>query len=355
MRVVQMLPTMAYGDAVGNDTAALYDALKSAGYDTAIYAENIDSRLPKSLVSHYSEYKDSRDNIIIYHLSIGSNIGNYVKSTMARKIVVYHNVTPGHFFKGYNQNLMNLCNNGIEEVKAFAPVPELCIADSAFNKSDLISLGYTCPIDVLPILIQFDDYAKQPDQKVIEKYRDDGYTNILFTGRIAPNKKQEDIIAAFYMYKTYINPKSRLFIVGSMDDRDVYGQKLKKYVRELDIEDVVFTGHVPFSHILAYYHLADAFVCLSEHEGFCVPLVEAMYFNIPIIAYDSTAVGETLDGAGILLKDKDPKVVAEAINLAVSDKVLREKMILCGKERLQDFDNEKIKKQFLEILEKFIG
>ncbi len=355
MRVVQMLPTMAYGDAVGNDTIALKDALESAGYETEIYAENIDPRLPKGTVHSYSEYGERPEDVIIYHMSIGSNIGNTVRHANAKKIVVYHNVTPAHFFEPYNKNLANLCRTGIEEVKAFADVPDLCIADSNFNRNDLMHLGYKTDIKVLPILIKFEDYAKTPEQSVIDQYKDDGYTNILFTGRIAPNKKQEDIISAFYMYKTYVNPKSRLFIVGSMDKKDEYGKKLQLYAEQLDLDDVIFTGHVPFSHILAYYHLADVFVCMSEHEGFCVPLVEAMYFNVPIIAYDSTAVGETLNGAGILLKDKDPRVVSEAIHLAVSDQKLRKQMIESGKERLKDFDNDRIKKQFLDILSEFIA
>lgn len=115
----------------------------------------------------------------------------------------------------------------------------------------------------------------------MEHYKDDGYTNFIFVGRVAPNKKQEDVIRAFYCYKKYCNPKSRLFIVGSYNGMERYYHRLRRYVGALELDNVVFTGHIPFAQILAYYHLADLFLCMSDHEGFCVPLVEAMYFNLP--------------------------------------------------------------------------
>ena len=124
----------------------------------------------------------------------------------------------------------------------------------------------------------------------------------------------------------------------------------KAYKDELGLEDVIFTGHIPFDQILAIYKTASIFVCMSEHEGFCVPLVEAMYFGIPIIAFDSTAVGETLGGSGLLLKDKDPKAVAEAIDLIMTDDELRQKLIAGEKERLKYFDNDRIKAQLIDLL-----
>lgn len=354
MRIVQMLPTISYGDAVSNDVLALNTALKKAGYKTCIYAENIDSRLSKGIVKSANEYKDDASDIVIFHLSIGSELSNRVCQFRAKVIIVYHNVTPPAFFEKYNKNTERLCKEGVECVKRMSECPVLCLADSEFNKGDLIRLGYTCPMEVLPILIAFDDYKKEPDKTVIDRYNKDDYVNIIFTGRVAPNKKQEDLITSFYYYKNYINPKSRLFIVGSYNEDDVYYSKLKKYVEMLELNDIIFTGHIPFNQILAYYHIADVFLCLSEHEGFCVPLIEAMYFDVPIIAYDSTAVGETLGESGLLLKDKNPKLVAEAINAVMVDDMLRETLIHNEKIRLQYFDNERIEKQFIECLNHYI-
>ena len=350
MRIVQMLPTLAYGDAIGNNVIAINDALVSAGYDTEIYAEGIDKKIPAGTARNVSSYKDSDDTIILYHLSTGTELNEKIKKFKARVFIIYHNVTPPEFWHGYDYEHEKRCEAGVESVKSLAKTPEYCIADSAFNKSDLERLGYTCPVDVLPILIKFSDYEKKADQKTIERLSD-GVTNIVFTGRVAPNKKQQDLITSFYYYHKYVNAKSRLIIAGSFQKSDIYYRKLDAYAKALGLEEAVeFTGHIPFEEILAIYKTADVLLCLSEHEGFCVPLVEAMYFGIPIIAYDSTAIAETLGGSGLLLKDKDPKVVSEAINLVVTDGDLRAKMVEGEKERLKDFDNDAIKQRLIEML-----
>ncbi|MBE5845161.1 MAG: glycosyltransferase family 4 protein [Butyrivibrio sp.] len=354
MRIVQILPTITMGDAVSNETVAFYHALKEAGFDTAIYAQNIGDKLPKGFIFRIDEYKDDAD-FIIYHLSIGGEINKRIMGYKAKVLIVYHNVTPEEFFAPYSIQSQMLCRDGIEAVKMLSKTPALCIADSEFNKQDLIKLGYNCDIKVLPILMQFGDYDKKPNAGIIKKYSGDGYTNILFTGRIAPNKKQEDIIKAFYCYKTYINPKSRLILAGSYQKEDIYARKLKKYIKELELNDVIMTGHIPFDEILAYYHLADVFVVLSEHEGFCVPLVEAMYFGKPIIAYNSTAVGETLGDAGILLNNKDPRLVAEAIDRIMKDDELRNSFLEAEKERLKTFSADKVKSDFIEIVKSFLS
>lgn len=354
MKIVQILPTLAYGDAIGNNVLALQEALKSAGYVTEIYAENIDKRLQHGIARNISKYKDNAENLVIFHLSIGTELIDKVLEYKASVIIVYHNVTPSVFWKGFSGHSEMLCEYGIACVKKMASKPVFCLADSEFNKQDLLALGYRCPIDVLPILIAFDDYAKQPRNEIVRKYSDDGYANILFTGRIAPNKKQEDLITSFYYYKNYINPKSRLIIAGAYQKTDIYYNKLKRYVEEMELSDVIFTGHIPFDEILAYYRIADVFLCLSEHEGFCVPLVEAMYFGVPIIAYNSTAVGETLGGSGLLLESKEPQLVAEALNRIITDEYLRTDLVYNEKIRLRYFDNDRIREQFLYIVKNYI-
>ena len=214
--------------------------------------------------------------------------------------------------------------------------------------------GYSCSIDILPILIPFQDYEKKPDQKIIRTYTQDGYTNILFTGRIAPNKKQEDIIRIFYFYKKRYNCKSRLFLVGSYGGMERYYQRLQDYVDMLHLEDVYFTGHIRFEEILAYYKIADAFVCMSEHEGFCVPLVEAMYFGVPILAYDSSAVADTLGGSGFLTDTKDPLVNAGVLDRILRDEDLQKSILAKEKERLRDFENDTVTKEFERCLHTFL-
>ncbi len=352
MRIIQMLPTLSFGDAVGNHTLALYKLLKENGIDTAIYAKNIDKRVKQSGVHKLEKYKDSPDTIILYHLSIGDELNTRIKSFRARIIINYHNITPGVFFEPYNAAAKKICDNGERDVQALYKTPLSCICDSKFNMQELQKYGYRCPMVDIPILIPFEDYKKTPGKKVIKKYSD-GWTNIVFTGRVAPNKKQEDLMEAFYYYNTYINPKSRLILVGSYSPTDNYFRKLRAYKEQLEMENVIFTGQIPFADILAYYKIADVFLCLSEHEGFCVPLVEAMEFGVPVVAYNSTAIGDTLGGSALLLDNKDPRVVAEAINKLVTDEALRQTIIENEKKRLEDFDNKVVGDMFLDTLREF--
>ena len=355
MKMIQLLTTLSFGDAVSNDTIALKDAIQNMGYETQIYAENIDPRLPQGIVRPYKDMPVlQREDILIYHLSTGTKLNYTVDKYSCRKIMVYHNVTPPEYFRGYSAVSYDLCREGQNGTRYLADKMDYCLADSAYNKAELERLGYRCPIDVLPILIAFDDYKKAPNKKIIRRY-DDEYTNILFTGRIAPNKKHEDIISAFYNYKKFINKKSRLFLVGSYNGTEKYYAQLKEYVKSLGLKDVYFTGHIRFDEILAYYKVADLFLCMSEHEGFCVPLVEAMFFDVPVIAYNSTAIAGTLGGSGILLDDKDPQWVAEWINKVVTDEDLRNKVILNQKIRLKDFSHEKINRLFENYLKGFLG
>lgn len=356
MRVIQMLPSLSYGDAVGNDVMALDNALRGAGYETGIYAENIGARVPQGRAHRISKLPRLKDDdVIIYHLSVGTELNFRLPAFHGRKMIIYHNVTPYEFFSGYSHNLWQLCKYGLEGVEFLADKAEYCLADSEFNKQNLIDLGYKCPIDVLPILIPFDDYKQEPNQGVIERYSGDGYTNLLFTGRVAPNKCHEDIIAAFYQYQKNYNDKSRLFLVGNFDEREIYYNKLASFAEKLGLKDkVIFTGHIGFDEILAYYHIADAFICMSEHEGFCVPLVEAMFFDIPIIAYDSSAISYTLGGSGILIKEKNPLEVAGVIDYLQKHADVKEALLQGQRERLKDFDNEVIEKQFLKYLSDYI-
>ncbi len=356
MKIFQILPVLAFGDAVGNDTRALKEALTEAGYNNNIYAAVIDERLPKETAQPYAMMeKIEDDDIVIYHLSTGHELNEKLKKLGGRKIILYHNVTPEKYFKAYNRGAYLNCKNGLKDARELAEIAEMAIADSEYNRQDLISYGYNCEIKVLPILIPFEDYEKKPSQKVINKYKNDGYVNILFTGRVVPNKKQEDIIDAFYYYKKFINPKSRLILVGSYAGIDRYHEQLEAYVKALDLEDVIFTGQIKFDEILAYYRVADVFLCMSEHEGFCVPLLEAMCFDVPVIARDTSAIAGTLGGSGILLSDNNPMVAAEMINRVVTDQNLKETIVKNQRIRLKDFDNKVVKKQFLEIIEEFIN
>ena len=306
MRIIQIVPVLNYGDAVGNDILTIDRLLKTMGIETVIYTTGIGKRIPGKLVKLTAEWKrPNKCDVLIYHMASAFNHISFIKDAPCRKIAIYHNVTPAGFFKPYNLEAYRTCVQGLEQVKSLNNTFDYILAASEFNKQDLISYGYTCKIDVLPILIPFKDYKRAPDSSVIKKYKGKG-TNILFVGRVVPNKKQEDLIAVFYLYKKYYNRNARLFIVGKFDEYDAYCKRLLTYIDLLGLkDDIIIPGHSTFEEILGYYASADIFLCLSEHEGFCVPLVEAMLFDVPIIAYDKCAVGETLGKGSILIKDKN--------------------------------------------------
>lgn len=354
MRIYQLIPTIAYGDAVSNDTVAFEKIIRNMGYETRIYAESIVPPYDKKTALKIEKLdKVSPEDIIIFHLSTGSQLNFDLASYPCRKIVVYHNITPPHFFEGNDEFIKGINEWGLQGAAYLHDKADYCLAVSEFNKKDLLGMGYQCPIDVLPIIIPMSDYKKAPDKGVLKTYQDD-YTNILFTGRLAPNKKHEDIIAAYYYYKKLYNPKSRLILAGSFKAGDAYYQRLVKYTLRLGLRDVIFTGHIQFNQILSYYRLADVFLCMSEHEGFCVPLVEAMMFEVPIIAYASTAIPDTLGKGGLLLEDKDPVFAAGCIDRVVKDQNLRKQIISRQNARLQDFAYENIAKQFQQYLTAFI-
>ena len=294
MRIFQLLSTIAYGDAVSNDTVAMEKAIKQMGYQTRIYAESIVPPLDKKTALAISELKDvSNDDIIIFHMSTGSRLNFDVAKYPCRKIVVYHNITPPEYFKNNDERFSDICEYGLKGAKSLADKVDYCLAVSEFNKKDLLNMGYKCPIDVLPIIIPMSDYDKAPDKSVVKKYSDD-YVNILFT------------------------------------------------------------GHIKFDQILAYYKTADVFLCMSEHEGFCVPIVEAMKFKVPIIAYGRAAVPETMNHKGMILDDNNPQYVAACIDKMVKDKKLRDYVIEEQNERLEYYSYDNISAMFKEYLSKFI-
>lgn len=355
MKIIQIIPTIAYGDAVGNDSLAVMRVIKEMGYKTGIYAENIDDKLHEADVYRISDLpKLQNDDIIIFNHSTGTDLCYNLSKIPGRKMMIYHNITPPKYFKNYNKTAEGLCAYGYEGTRYLSDKIEYAMADSRYNANDLKKMGYECPVFIRPILIPFDDYKKTPDKTIIKQYSNDGYLNIVFVGRIAPNKKYEDVIAAYAYYKKHINPRSRLILVGSSANMELYCDYLKDYVKALNLEDVIFTGHVKFNAILAYYRIADVFLCMSEHEGFCVPLVEAMFFKVPIIAYNSSAIEETLGGSGFLTDTTNPVFIAKLIDRIVIDKNLRDSIIKKQDQRLECFSYENIRSKLVEGLTGFI-
>ena len=313
MRVHQLLAALSYGDAIGNEALAIQRHLRAAGHESDIFAEMVHPRVAH-LARPLWEYREvsSPDTVCIYHFSIGSAAGRLVHSAPDRLVVIYHNITPAHFFLGFHPHLAGLCYHGRRELETFAARTELALGDSEFNRRELEAAGFA-HTGVLPIVLDLSLYDRRPSA-VVRRLYDDGRTNVLFVGRIIPNKRIDDLVRSFAVFQRWLQPMSRLLLVGDTRGFERYLDRLRGLVRELGVEEVVFTGQVDDDELYACYRVADVFLCLSEHEGFCVPLQEAMLFNLPVIAYDAGAVRETLHGGGLLLQDKRPDMVAELLD-----------------------------------------
>ena len=356
MKIYQMLGSLTVGDAIGNDCIAIKHVIEDMGIKTAIYAPDVSPKIKEPGVHQLDVMpKVNEEDIVIYHMGSGSPLNGMVADLNCRKIMRYHNITPYEFFTVDNPSAAENCRRGLQDMKTVMKGRFTAyIAASQFNKKDMIDMGYKAgDIEVVPIIFPFDDYKQEPDAKMVKKMSD-GITNIVFVGRVAPNKKHEDIIRAFAYYKKNVNPKSRLILVGSHNPDGLYYNDLQEYIKALDVEDVIFPGHISFAEILAIYKTADVFLCLSEHEGFCVPLLEAMVFDVPIVAYDACAVPETLGGSGIVIDDKDPAFIARVLDEIVNNQEMRKAVIEAQRRRKEDFAYEKIKDQLQDYLRRFM-
>lgn len=355
-RIIQISPSLLFGDAVGNLMCAIDSMVKEEGFDASICADLVHPRIDRekhNVVNTFAEATE-KDILILHMASAYDRLDEFVKSP-AKKIMVYHNVTPPHFFNKYNLMGARACREGLQQTRSLAGEVDFCIADSAWNKQDLIDMGYTCPIEVCPVYIPWEDYKTPPNASVLERYRGVAGTNVMFCGRVVPNKCHQDIVKAFWAYKNHYDPDARLFLVGAMSEVDPFCVKLNAYIHDLGLDDsVIFPGHIGFDEILAYYTLADVFLCQSEHEGFCVPLLEAAVFDTPVVAYDAAAISWTLGGSGILLDEKDPFVTAGVMDRVVRDEKLRAEVIAGQRQRLEYFSAENVRRMFLDQLYGFL-
>jgi glycosyltransferase involved in cell wall biosynthesis len=325
-RVHQLLAALSYGDAIGNEALTIQAHLRRAGFESDVFAEKVHPRMAH-LARPLWEYPrvSAPDTVCLFHFSIGSAAGRLIYHAPDRLVSIYHNITPAHWFLGFHPHLAGLCYHGRRELQAFAPRTELALGDSEFNRRELEEAGYGRTA-VLPIVQDLDAYSRTPSPVVRRLYAD-GRTNLLFVGRIIPNKRIDDLVRVFAVYQRYVEPRSRLLLVGDHRGHERYYDRLQEMVRTLRLDEVVFTGHVDDDDLVAYYSVADLFLCLSEHEGYCVPLVEAMLFGLPVVAYDAGAVRETLRGGGVLLKEKRPEVVAELVARIQRDRELRDAVL----------------------------
>jgi glycosyltransferase involved in cell wall biosynthesis len=320
-RVHQVLATLGYGDAIGHEVLGIQRALRGAGYDSEIFVETADPRLePLTL-----DYRDmigqvGPQDVLIHHFSIGSRASRTAYALAGRMALVYHNITPPGYFIGVHKDLVKLCFGGRRELTAYIDRCDIALGDSEYNRLELEALGFP-QTDVLPVVPDFTHLDLPPDTRLAADF-DDGWTNVIFVGRVIPNKKFENVIRAFHVYRTKHNPRSRLLLVGSYSGFERYLAMLHALIARLGTTDVHFLGHVTNEELTALYDVADLFLCASEHEGFCVPIIEAFYKQIPVLAYAATAVPATMDGGGVLYETQDPFEIARLMEAVLDDQRL---------------------------------
>lgn len=357
IEIHQFVSMARYGDAVFDATLALRNILRNWGYLSNIYYQGSFSPAEREGTKYHKfPLKSSSKRIIIYHFAIGSLLSQFVQYLTDPKILVYHNMTPVQYLYGVDDNSAMAVMEGKNELRRLKDDITLALGDSEYNRKELKEDYGFASTGVLPIIIDFNKFERnKADEQIVKRYSD-GKINFLFVGKIAPNKCQEDIIKVFYYYNKYLNPESRLFLVGSTYGMEIYQKCLENLTLKLGLKDkVIFTGHVSLQELIAYYSIAHLFLCLSEHEGFCVPLLESMYFDIPVIAYKAAAVPETLNKAGVLINQKEYKKIAELSDLLIKDSNLRLEIIKDQKERLKDFRSEVIELKLKRYIDQVLN
>ena len=337
MRVDQWVPALHKGDAIGDSARLMRDAFRSWGLTADVYALELDEEL-KGDGRPWPDWRPGGpEDVVILHYALPSALTAALKEHRGRRVLLHHNITPPEFFSGYDAEMARICAIGRDELRGLAGHVDLGLADSEFNRRELEAAGFA-RTGVLPIYLDFARY-REPPSPVLARALGDGRTNVLFVGRVAPNKRHEDLIRLASYWKKFISPDLRLLLVGKLPRRRHYFDALQALMYEEGFTpaEVVFTGHVDHRDLLAYYAASRVFVSMSEHEGFGVPLVEAMLMGVPVLAHRAAAVPDTLGGAGVQFGEKRVDEVAEMAHLLATDDGLRSAVLAGQRERLQAF------------------
>jgi glycosyltransferase involved in cell wall biosynthesis len=353
MRVHQVYYAVIPGDAVGNHILEIDARLRAWGFETYIYAQYIAPEMADRVRPDrdYLPYLHAEDDLLIYHYGLYTSSAYYLQAARSRRIFIYHNITPASYFHGWSRRLELLCDAG-RSILPRLTACDLALGVSDYNRRELVDAGFPeGRTDVLPLFLQQAHFETLPvDQDLLGQLQAERMVNFLVVGRVAPHKAIEDAIRIFYVYHQAINSQSRLHVVGP-NDLASYAAALDALVADLGLGDAVrFTNRVPNSALKAYYQAADLYLCASQHEGFCAPLVESMYFGLPILARKAAAVPETMGDAGVFFTRLGYAEAAEMAHLLLSDRALRAQVIAKQRERLQAMAPAQVEARFRGML-----
>jgi L-malate glycosyltransferase len=354
----QFVPALLPGDATGQHTLEIRRLVQEMGLESEIYAEAVHPDL-EGEGRHFTDYPRRRahGDLLLYQMAAASVLADFLYVRPEPLAVDYHNITPPEFFRPWDPETASAQIWSRAQALRLASRAVLGIGDSAFNEADLVEMGYGATT-VVPILVDWQAFEVSVDDDALGhllQTKSGGGADWLFVGRLVPNKAQHDLVKAFSAYRDLYDSSARLHLVGRTSVRR-YGQALRRFVGELGLDGAVeFAEGVTQAELAAHYQAADVLVSCSDHEGFCVPLLEAMHHGVPVVAYAAAAVPETLGQAGILLGDKSGLEVAAAVHRVLSDSELRGRLIAAGRRRLSDFGLEATRRRMRQALETLLS
>jgi glycosyltransferase involved in cell wall biosynthesis len=351
MQINQWIPAAHRGDAIGDSARRVRDLLRRLGHESEIYALTVDDDM-RNEVRPFDQDETRKGDFTIFHFALPSPMTAAFAALPRGRILQYHNVTPAHFFAPYDPGLFRIAALGRRELATLVDATDLALGDSDFNRRELEGLGFR-RTGVMPIAVNPEKITSAPAHPELEKLLlDEEFTNFLFVGRMVPNKRIEDIIRLAEQFKRYIDAQYRFIFVGRTDGLPRYYAAIRSLIDRFEMlpERFVFPGVVSDWELAAYYRTASVYISMSEHEGFCVPLIEAMAANVPVLAFASSAVPETLGGAGVLFEVKDMEYVAELLGQMAFDPVMREQVLARQRLRLRDFTDERLTAQLASAI-----
>jgi len=350
MIINQWVPAAHKGDAIGDSARRVHDLVREMGHDSELYALTIDDDLRHD-VRRFDDTGARRGDLTIFHYALPSPMTAAFASLDRGRVLQYHNVTPAAYFAPYDPALFRLATLGRRELATLVGHVDLALGDSEYNRRELDALGFW-RTGVFPIAVDTTRITQRAERPALDRILDDGLVNFLFVGRIAPNKKIEDHIRLAEVYKRYVDAYYRFIFVGRVDVVPRYYSMIRALMSEYRFlnDRFVFTGPISDEDLAVYYRHAAVYISLSEHEGFCVPLVEAMAADVPVLAYAAAAVPDTLGGAGVQFAPKDLEVAAELLGALAFDDDLRARVIAGQRQRLADFGDARITRELTALL-----
>jgi glycosyltransferase involved in cell wall biosynthesis len=350
MIVNQWLPAAHRGDAVGDSARAMRDLFRSWGHQSDLYALTMDESLERDVLP-WSDADSRGGDVTILHFAVPSPMTAAFGTLPGARVLQYHNVTPARFFAPFDEGICRITAIGRRELATLADRTDLALGASEFNRRELDDLKFP-RTGVLPILVDTARLTKAQPVPSLDAILSDGFPNILFVGRIAPNKKIEDIIRLAEFYKRYVDAYYRFIFVGRFDVVPRYYSMIRALMAEFRFlnDRFLFTGPVSDEELAVYYRHAAVYISMSEHEGFCVPLVEAMAADVPVLAYAAAAVPDTLGGAGVQFAPKDIEFAAELLGQLAFDDDFRAGVIAGQRRRLADFGDARVTRELAALL-----